>query len=173
MLAFISELMLREFSEQVYFLCITIKTLLTFCFHFFQGNYIASVELYVPTKTSTLDFLDNSRRQPPREALATVFFAKNTPPVVRQYVVGPLPRPTYHKINPRMTKDVPAAKLTMHRFGEAYRFIYQQTGHPEVQRLLWESFGAMSNCTGSWKDPCIMFLGQKISFGLSECFLFI
>ncbi|KAK7116042.1 hypothetical protein V1264_001796 [Littorina saxatilis] len=139
-----------------------------------QGNYIASVELYVPTKTSTLDFLDNSRRQPPREALATVFFAKNTPPVVRQYVVGPLPRPTYHKINPRMTKDVPAAKFTVYRFGEAKQFIAQQTGHPEVQRLLWESFGAMSNCTGSWKDPCIMFLGQKISFGLmnrtSFCF---
>ena len=135
------------------------------------GNKVFGVELHVPTKASALTFLDSSGFQPPREALVSLSL-EMVPPhgVFRQYVVGPLPRPTYHKVNPRMAKDVPLSRLTEVGVSQAYPGVYEQLRGKDVERVLVESFGATVNCAGN--KHCLMLLAQKISFGLGKLGLF-
>ncbi|NXL82936.1 AOC3 oxidase, partial [Alectura lathami] len=46
---------------------------------------------------SALRFLDAGGARPPREALAVLYFGGQAEPNVTEYVVGPLPAPTYHR----------------------------------------------------------------------------
>ena len=132
------------------------------------GNEIFGVELHVPAKTSALHFLDAAGFQPAREALVSLTFAGRgtTPGVFRQYVVGALPRPTYHKVNPRMAKEVPASRLTRHGVGKAYPYVNGLLRGKDVERVLLESFGVTTDCGAGLRKNCLMLLAQKISFGL-------
>ncbi|XP_010584046.1 PREDICTED: membrane primary amine oxidase-like [Haliaeetus leucocephalus] len=62
-----------------------------------SDNCIASVDLQVPAKAEVLRFLDGGGARPPREALAVLYFGNQPDPNVTEYVVGPLPTPTYHR----------------------------------------------------------------------------
>uniref|UniRef100_A0ACB8EUQ9 Uncharacterized protein n=1 Tax=Sphaerodactylus townsendi TaxID=933632 RepID=A0ACB8EUQ9_9SAUR len=62
-----------------------------------RTNCIYSVELHLPPKAEVLAFLDHQGRKPPRQALAVVYFGNQEDPNVTEYVVGPLPKPTYHQ----------------------------------------------------------------------------
>ncbi|XP_053821331.1 membrane primary amine oxidase-like isoform X2 [Vidua chalybeata] len=62
-----------------------------------SDNCIASVDLQVPGKAEVLRFLDGGGARPPREALAVLYFGKQPEPNITEYVVGPLPRPAYHR----------------------------------------------------------------------------
>nr|KAG5703722.1 hypothetical protein BaRGS_023011 [Batillaria attramentaria] len=130
-----------------------------------EGNTIFGAELSPPTKSSALGFLDSGGARPPREALVTIIFNTENPQVIRQYVVGPLPNPTYHKVSPRMGKDVPVKFLGRHRMQEAYQAMYRVGLAPELQHVLRESFGATFSQCG---QKCLMPLAQKTSFGLGE-----
>ena len=58
-------------------------------------SYIFKIELQVPNKEQTLNYLDKDGNQPDREAAVTIFRGDMTVPQVQEYVVGPLPLPTY------------------------------------------------------------------------------
>ncbi|KAL8175752.1 UNVERIFIED_CONTAM: hypothetical protein K2H54_007045 [Gekko kuhli] len=60
-------------------------------------NCIYSIVLHLPPKAEVLEFLDHQGRKPTRQALAVVYFGNQEDPNVTEYVVGPLPKPTYHQ----------------------------------------------------------------------------
>uniref|UniRef100_A0A8C3GMD9 Amine oxidase n=1 Tax=Cairina moschata TaxID=8855 RepID=A0A8C3GMD9_CAIMO len=62
-----------------------------------SDNCIASVDVQLPAKAEVLRFLDAGGDRPPREALAVLYFGDQADPNVTEYVVGPLPVPTYHR----------------------------------------------------------------------------
>uniref|UniRef100_A0A8C6VPA4 Amine oxidase n=1 Tax=Naja naja TaxID=35670 RepID=A0A8C6VPA4_NAJNA len=62
-----------------------------------SDNCIYLITLQLPPKAQVLQFLDHQGSQPPREALAVVHFGNQLDPNVTEYLVGPLPEPTYHE----------------------------------------------------------------------------
>ncbi|XP_070801507.1 amine oxidase [copper-containing] 3-like [Pituophis catenifer annectens] len=62
-----------------------------------SDNCIYFISLQLPPKAQVLQFLDNQGPQPSREALAGVHFGNQVEPNVTEYLVGPLPEPTYHQ----------------------------------------------------------------------------
>lgn len=60
-----------------------------------SNNYIYSVDVQFPKKQEVLDYLDKRKPKPKREALAVVFFGSQPDPTIKEFVVGPLPKPTY------------------------------------------------------------------------------
>ncbi|KAM6443617.1 primary amine oxidase, lung isozyme-like [Liasis olivaceus] len=62
-----------------------------------SDNCIYFITLQLPPKAEVLQFLDHQGYRPPREALAVVHFGNQLDPNVTEFVVGPLPEPTYHQ----------------------------------------------------------------------------
>ncbi|XP_053164983.1 membrane primary amine oxidase-like [Hemicordylus capensis] len=62
-----------------------------------SDNCIYSIVLQLPPKAEVLKFLDHQGTRPTREALTVVYFGNQEDPNVTEYVVGPLPKPTYHQ----------------------------------------------------------------------------
>ncbi|XP_053164984.1 primary amine oxidase, lung isozyme-like [Hemicordylus capensis] len=62
-----------------------------------SDNCIYSIVLQLPPKAEVLEFLDHQGIRPTREALTVVYFGNQKDPNVTEYVVGPLPKPTYHQ----------------------------------------------------------------------------
>ena len=58
-------------------------------------SYIFTMELKIPNKQQTLNYLDRNRQQPDREATVIIFRGDAAEPHIEEYVVGPLPLPTY------------------------------------------------------------------------------
>ncbi|XP_064380888.1 amine oxidase [copper-containing] 3-like isoform X2 [Dromaius novaehollandiae] len=61
-----------------------------------SDNCISSVDVQVPAKAEVLRFLDGGGPRPAREALAVLYLGNQPDPNITEYVVGPLPTPTYH-----------------------------------------------------------------------------
>lgn len=86
-------------------------------------NCIYYVDVQIPTKAEVLGFLDRGGRQPPRQALAVVYFGNQPDPNVTEYVVGPLPKPITHQ---DITRQKYGGKLPYHRrpvLGNEYKLI--------------------------------------------------
>ncbi|KAJ6669449.1 hypothetical protein lerEdw1_008259 [Lerista edwardsae] len=62
-----------------------------------SDNCIYSIVLQLPPKAEVLKFLDHQGTRPTRQALAVVYFGNQKAPNITEYVVGPLPDPTYHQ----------------------------------------------------------------------------
>ncbi|KAK2522325.1 amine oxidase [copper-containing] 3-like [Columba livia] len=62
-----------------------------------SDNCIALVTVQLPAKAEVLRFLDAGGARPAREALAVLYFGNQPDPNITEYVVGPLPTPTYHR----------------------------------------------------------------------------
>ncbi|XP_025900368.1 membrane primary amine oxidase-like [Nothoprocta perdicaria] len=62
-----------------------------------SDNCICWVEVQPPGKAEALRFLDGAGARPAREALAVLHLGAQAEPNVTEYVVGPLPAPTYHR----------------------------------------------------------------------------
>uniref|UniRef100_A0A8B9PQI3 Amine oxidase n=1 Tax=Apteryx owenii TaxID=8824 RepID=A0A8B9PQI3_APTOW len=62
-----------------------------------SDNCISYIDMQVPAKAEVLQFLDGGGARPTREALAVLYFGNQPDPNVTEYVVGPLPTPTYHR----------------------------------------------------------------------------
>ncbi|KAH0627728.1 hypothetical protein JD844_003869 [Phrynosoma platyrhinos] len=60
-------------------------------------NSLFLVELLAPKKSQALRYLDLGGRPPRRRARVVVFFGAGPEPNVTEYVVGPLPRPTFYR----------------------------------------------------------------------------
>ncbi|XP_069488929.1 amine oxidase [copper-containing] 3-like [Ambystoma mexicanum] len=61
-----------------------------------SDNCVYFLDVQYPNKQEALNYLDKSGPRPKREALAVVFFGSQPVPNITEYVVGPLPAPTYH-----------------------------------------------------------------------------
>ncbi|XP_061447167.1 membrane primary amine oxidase-like isoform X1 [Rhineura floridana] len=62
-----------------------------------SNNCIYYLDTHLPPKAQVLGFLDHGRDQPPRQASAVVYFGDQPDPNITEFVVGPLPNPTYHR----------------------------------------------------------------------------
>ncbi|KAH0626996.1 hypothetical protein JD844_002344 [Phrynosoma platyrhinos] len=62
-----------------------------------SDNCIYSIDLQLPPKATSLSYLDHEGSRPTRQALAVIYFGNQPLPNVTEYVVGPLPEPTYHQ----------------------------------------------------------------------------
>ncbi|XP_062451628.1 membrane primary amine oxidase-like [Rhea pennata] len=62
-----------------------------------SDNCIYLVDVQIPAKVEVLRFLDDGGPRPAREALAVLYFGNQLEPNITEYVVGPLPMPTYHR----------------------------------------------------------------------------
>ncbi|XP_065712003.2 amine oxidase [copper-containing] 2-like [Patagioenas fasciata] len=89
-----------------------------------SDNCIASVAVQVPAKAEVLRFLDAGGARPAREALAVLHFGNQPDPNVTEYVVGPLPTPTYHR---DVTVQKYGGKVPYHR-RPALAVEYEQLG---------------------------------------------
>ncbi|XP_056403817.1 membrane primary amine oxidase-like [Hyla sarda] len=93
-------------------------------------NCIYYVDVKYPQKQQVLDYLDREGEKPKREALAVVFFGDQEEPNITEYVVGPLPNPSYfHDITLEKYKE----KLPYYRrpvigkeYADAYSFMYEK-----------------------------------------------
>lgn len=92
-------------------------------------NCIYYVDIKYPPKQQVLDYLDRGGEKPKREALAVVFFGDQEEPNITEYVVGPLPNPSYHH---DITLEKYTEKLPYYRrpvigkeYVDAYNLVYQ------------------------------------------------
>ncbi|XP_048416529.1 retina-specific copper amine oxidase isoform X1 [Stegostoma tigrinum] len=110
-----------------------------------SDNYIHMIELQLPRKSEVLKFLDSVANQPKREARAVVIFGEQSEPNITEYVVGPLPNPTYHK-------DITSQKYQNLSFHSRpvtsfeHKKILLRMGLEKASRLLLQSFGS------DWED---------------------
>jgi len=98
-------------------------------------SYIQNIELYVPNKKDALGYLDNGKAKPKRNAIVTIVKGPDT---ITFYVVGPLPKPTYHELakfndrkNPMPYVPNPHELLFTPRFNEISK---------ECLTRMWEIF---------------------------------
>ena len=117
-----------------------------------NASYIFTMEIKIPNKEATLNFLDNKQRQPDREAKVVIFRGDNSPqPDVKEYIVGPLTNPTYMK--DYKTSPFHFRPFTLPELQDAGSMV-----HHEVQKvagkLLQESYGGQIEDCG---DTCLSF----------------
>ncbi|XP_042312271.1 membrane primary amine oxidase-like isoform X2 [Sceloporus undulatus] len=62
-----------------------------------SDNCVYSITLQLPPKAEVLEFLDHQGARPARQALVIVFFGNQKDPNITEFLVGPLPNPTYHQ----------------------------------------------------------------------------
>ncbi|XP_056403622.1 membrane primary amine oxidase-like [Hyla sarda] len=109
-----------------------------------SSNCIYSVELLPPSKQDALLYLDKGGLKPKREALAVVYFGSHPTPELIEYVVGPLPNPTYNK---DVTQQRYKVKIPYHRrpvIGSEYNQIRQHfllKEYPKAKSFLKEVLG--------------------------------
>lgn len=106
-----------------------------------SADYLYLVELSLPKKQDVLHHLDADRPKPAREATAVVFHgSKNN---IKEYVVGPLPNPSYHRdvTFERYKREIPLTARPVH-FGEHVLIVmFLQNVLKPVSMLLNNSFG--------------------------------
>ncbi|XP_044154184.1 membrane primary amine oxidase-like isoform X2 [Bufo gargarizans] len=109
-----------------------------------SSNCIYSVELLPPSKKDALLYLDKGGPKPRREAMAVVYFGSHSEPEIMEYVVGPLPNPTYKN---DVTLQRYKGKLPYHRrpvIGSEYKQIRQHfllKEYPKAKSFLKEVLG--------------------------------
>ncbi|KAK3778062.1 hypothetical protein RRG08_044678 [Elysia crispata] len=131
-----------------------------------SGNHIYSIELHVPNKTSALLFLQGRGPRPPREAQVVMEQPQAwAAPMVQELIVGPLPQPAYHKLNPRRSSNsVPYRFHPSYGVHAAYQSFARHM-NPAFDAIVRESYGAsFINC----QQRCLVLLSQKTSSAYSD-----
>ncbi|ESO92383.1 hypothetical protein LOTGIDRAFT_120790 [Lottia gigantea] len=130
-------------------------------------NYIIGLELHVPNKSQALKFLDGNGREipPAREAKAYLFLPQNDPPVVEEYIVAPIPRPTRYYHNPRRIKDIPyrVRQFSNTEMVVAVNLLRKEVA-TKVENMLKRSYGASFIC----KKNCLTFTASAVSSAFSK-----
>ncbi|XP_072536066.1 diamine oxidase [copper-containing] [Salminus brasiliensis] len=120
-----------------------------------KKNSILLIELQVPRKHEALRALDRGQAKPPRQARVVVQFANQAHPNITEYIVGPLPLPSYHQ--PKTFKgDRPirfeSRPISSVEYGYVNAILEKIS--TKVNKILHESTGfTFSNCT----DRCLTF----------------
>ncbi|KAH1176968.1 hypothetical protein KIL84_010670 [Mauremys mutica] len=111
-------------------------------------NSLFLVELQVPRKSQALQFLSGGRPRPPRLARAIVVFGEQAQPNVTEFVVGPLPRPSYYRaVSYPGRRPIPfaARPVTLLEYELMHRRLLELT--EPLYRLLRDT-------TGFWYHNC-------------------
>lgn len=116
-----------------------------------NASYIFTMELNIPNKIVTLKFLDKSGPAPVREAYVFIFRGDKPEPVVEEYVVGPLSKPTYMKA--QKTQPFLYRPWTSPEIVGAVSVMHTEI-HTKVSNILEESYGGK---IGDCADKCLEF----------------
>lgn len=104
-------------------------------------NFLFLIDLSLPKKADALAYLDGKSSKPVREATVVVFHGAKGH--IIEYVVGPLPKPTYHKdvTKERYKTELPinARTVTIGEYALLFKF-FEEKIFPELGKLLKESF---------------------------------
>ncbi|XP_020784753.2 primary amine oxidase, liver isozyme-like [Boleophthalmus pectinirostris] len=105
-------------------------------------NFLFLIDLRVPPKSQVLAHLDARAPAPRREATVVVFFGSTGH--IKEYEVGPLPKPSYHRdvTRERYGTDLPlsARAVTVGEYVLLFQFLEDKVFSP-LSTLLRESFG--------------------------------
>ncbi|KAM4535028.1 retina-specific copper amine oxidase [Fundulus diaphanus] len=105
-------------------------------------NFLFLIDLSLPKKSEALTYLDGKGQKPIREATVVVFYGSKG--FIKEYVVGPLPNPTYHRdvTKERYNVDLPITKrlVTIGEYALIFKFFEAQV-FSQLEKLLKESFG--------------------------------
>lgn len=115
-----------------------------------KDNFVYTIELFPPKKTDALRYLDHGGPRPSRQARVIIFHGAAKRPFVREYLVGPLPKPSRHRI-----LHLKHYKTTFPFYGRPFTFLdslavvdIMRNVTKEACPLLKESFGCwFHNCT--------------------------
>ncbi|XP_029015659.1 retina-specific copper amine oxidase [Betta splendens] len=104
-------------------------------------NFLFLIDLSLPKKSAALSYLEGKGQKPPREATVVVFHG--TKGHVKEYVVGPLPNPTYHRdvTVERFKTELPinARTVTIGEYALLFEFMHREV-FSKLEKLLKESF---------------------------------
>ncbi|XP_019384234.1 PREDICTED: amiloride-sensitive amine oxidase [copper-containing] [Crocodylus porosus] len=112
------------------------------------ANRLFLVEMLAPKKRLALRFLNQDGPPPQRQARAIIYFAGQAQPNITEYVVGPLPRPSYYR--PRHLKGRhPVAFTARPVTSLEYELLHQklEEATAPLSRLLRDT-------TGYWYHNC-------------------
>lgn len=106
-------------------------------------NFLFSIDLSLPKKVDVLAYLDDKNAKPVREATVVVFYG--TRGYIKEYMVGPLPNPRYHRdvTKERYNMDLPitARTVTVGEYALLFKFLEAEV-FSKLKRLMKESFDA-------------------------------
>ncbi|XP_071241370.1 amine oxidase [copper-containing] 3-like isoform X1 [Salvelinus alpinus] len=106
-----------------------------------SGNFLFLIDVLLPRKADALGYLDNNKPKPVREATAVVFYG--TLGHIKEYVVGPLPNPTYHRdvTVERYKEELPinARTVTIGEYALIFKFINEEV-FTKLGKIVKESF---------------------------------
>ncbi|XP_070779821.1 primary amine oxidase, liver isozyme-like [Enoplosus armatus] len=104
-------------------------------------NYLFLIDLSLPKKADALAYLDGKGAKPAREATVVVFYGARGH--IKEYVVGPLPTPTYLRdvTDERYKMELPitARTVTIGEYALLFQFFAEQV-FSKLGKLLKESF---------------------------------
>ncbi|KAL7379405.1 hypothetical protein ABVT39_027232 [Epinephelus coioides] len=103
-------------------------------------NFLFLIDLSLPKKADALAYLDEKGIKPVREATVVVFHGARG--CIKEYVVGPLPNPTYHRdvTTERYKTELPitARTVTIGEYHLLFKFL--DGVFSKLERLMKESF---------------------------------
>ncbi|XP_054849021.1 membrane primary amine oxidase-like [Eublepharis macularius] len=138
-----ADLTAEEMSQVVKYLKDNLGVHLQDAFHAEPAdNCIYYLDVYLPVKADALGFLDHGRVRPPRQALAVVFFGGQPEPNVTEFLVGPLPNPTYHR------------DITLRKFGKKVPYNSRPVTEREYQDIDNFIFRELSKAPIFLKECC-------------------
>ena len=131
-------------------------------------SYIFAVDLFLPPKYRVLDYLEANARKPLREAKVVIFHGDTNPPVVAEYIVGPLPNPDSCELLVSSVRKNPVnfafRPTDMVEFIAIYTHVFRKIDE-ELGYILNESFGATFwNCG----HKCLTFYPIFVSSGVQN-----
>nr|XP_046187166.1 primary amine oxidase, liver isozyme-like [Oncorhynchus gorbuscha] len=106
-----------------------------------SGNFLFLIDVLLPRKAGALGYLDNNKPKPVREATAVVFYG--TLGHIKEYVVGPLPNPIYHRdvTVEKYKEELPinARTVTIGEYALISKFINEEV-FTKLGKIVKESF---------------------------------
>ncbi|KAM6451449.1 diamine oxidase [copper-containing] isoform 1-T2 [Liasis olivaceus] len=114
-------------------------------------NSLFLIELLAPKKSQALRYLDSGRQPPRRRARAVVFFGTGARPNITEYVVGPLPVPTFYR-----PSGQPVAYTARPMTQVEYKLLYEKLAEhlTPLKRFLQDISGfGLQDCN----DRCLTF----------------
>ncbi|XP_047213721.1 primary amine oxidase, liver isozyme-like [Girardinichthys multiradiatus] len=107
-----------------------------------SDNFLFLIDLSLPKKSEAVAYLDGKGQKPIREATVVVFYGSKS--FIKEYVVGPLPNPTYRRdvTKERYNMDLPINKrlVTIGEYNLMFKF-FETEVFSKLAKLLKESFG--------------------------------
>ncbi|KAM8824322.1 retina-specific copper amine oxidase [Synchiropus picturatus] len=104
-------------------------------------NFLFLIDLSLPRKAEVLRYLDNNGAPPVREATVVVFHGSQGH--IKEYIVGPLPKPTYYRdvTKERYKKELPinARTVTVGEYVLLFGFLEKEV-FSQLPKVMKESF---------------------------------